>query len=69
MLFGGCFLGVVVVDPFGDSIFMVLGIIFECLFDAFFVVVLITRGNKKCGFDSLFTMYKAHGPLTKNAKI
>ncbi len=36
MLFGGCFLGVLVFEPFGDSIFTVLVIIFECFFDAFF---------------------------------
>ena len=40
MLFGGCFLGVFVFEPFGDSIFTVLGIIFECFFDVFFVVFL-----------------------------
>ena len=40
MLFGGCFLGVLVFEPFGDSIFTVLGIIFECFFDVFFVVFL-----------------------------
>ena len=38
MLFGGCFLGVFVCEPFEDSIFNVLGIIFECLFDVFLVV-------------------------------
>ena len=35
MLFGGCFFWVFVFEPFGDSIFTVLGIIFECFFDAF----------------------------------
>ena len=30
MLFGSCFLGIFVFDPFGDSILTVLGIIFEC---------------------------------------
>ena len=38
VLFGGCFLGVFVFESFGDSILAVLGIIFECFADAFFVV-------------------------------
>ena len=61
MLFGGCFLGVFVFEPFGDSIFTVLGIIFECFVNAFFVVFLLKCESKKCGLDSLFIMYKAHG--------
>ena len=61
MLFGGCFLGVLVFEPFGDSIFTVLGIIFECFFDVFWVVFSLKRGSQKCGLDTLFTVYKAHG--------
>ena len=61
MLFGGCFLGVLVFEPFGDSIFTVLGIIFECFFRCFWVVFLLKRGSKKCGLDTLFIVYKAHG--------
>ena len=38
VLFGGCFLGVFVFKPFGDSILTVLGLILECFFDVFFVV-------------------------------
>ena len=69
MLFGGCFLGVLVFEPFGDSIFTVLGIIFECFVDAFFVVFfLLGCDSKKCGLDSLFIVYKAHGHFLKNAK-
>ena len=40
MLFGGCFLGVFVFEPFGDSIFTVLGFILDCCFAVFFVVFL-----------------------------
>ena len=61
MLFGGCFLRVFVFESFGDSIFTVLGIIFECFFDVFWVVFLLKRGSSKCGLDTLFTVYKAHG--------
>ena len=45
MLFGGCFFWVFVFEPFGDSIFTVLGIIFECFFDVFWVVFLLKRGS------------------------
>ena len=38
MVFGGCFFWVLVFEPFGDSIFTVLVVIFECFFEAFFVV-------------------------------
>ena len=36
VLLGSCFWNVFVFASFGDSIFTVLGIIFECFFDAFF---------------------------------
>ena len=29
---------------------------------------MIKRKNVKCGFDSLFIMYKAHGNIEKNVK-
>ena len=57
MVFGGCFLGVFVFEPFGDSICTVLGIILGCFFHVFFVVFLLKRGSQKCGLDSLFIMF------------
>ena len=39
-----------------------------CFFDDFLMFFLIRRENVKCGFDSLFIMYKAHGNIEKNVK-
>ena len=50
MLFGGCFLGVFVSEPFGDSIFTVLGVIFECFFDAFFCCFFMKLWRQKMWF-------------------
>ena len=64
-----CFFFDLFFDRFRDSIFIVLKVIFECFFDASFVVFWMTRGSEKCGFDTLFTVYKAHGSLGINGKI
>ena len=41
MLFGGCFLGVFVFKPFGDSIFTVLGTNLSVFFSTFFKLFFI----------------------------
>ena len=47
---------------------MVLRSILGCFFDDFLMFFLIRRENVKCGFDSLFIMYKAHGNIEENVK-
>ena len=53
MLFGGCFLGVFVWEPFGDSILTVLGIILECFFDGFLVCFFIKMWKQKMWFGPI----------------
>ena len=48
---------------------MVLKSILGCFLDAFLTFFLIRRGNVKCGFDSLFIVYKAHGHVEQIVKI
>ena len=54
--------------PLWNLISMVLRLILGSFFDAFLMFFLIGRGNVKCGFDSLFTVYKAHGHIEKIVK-
>ena len=50
MLFGGCFLGVFVFEPFGDSICTVFGIILECFFDVFLLFFFMKAWKQKMWF-------------------
>ena len=62
-VFGGCFVGVVVFANFGYPICTVSRFIFDDVFDVFVGAFLITRGTVKCGFDTLFIVYKAYGHI------
>ena len=53
MVFGGCFFWVLVFEPFGDSIFTVLGVIFECFFDGFCGCFSIKAWKQKMWFGHI----------------
>ena len=67
-LSGSLFFSIKFLSQFLPPKYPVLRSFLKCFFNVFFNIFLIKNKRAQCGFDSLFTMYKAHRNFSKNLK-